>query len=148
MEGANSRWQRIWLRIGAAAMMGFGAVTALGALPSTNGALVVLADLLVWPFNGAETAAATETRLLAAISGGLMIGWGVLFWSLAGAALDRVPDLVPGLVRRSILAWFAVDSLGSLAAGVPLNIVGNLGFLAVFLIPSLGAGRGETAKAS
>jgi len=42
-------------------------------------------------------------------------------------------------VRTVILAgvwvWFVADSLGSLAAGAPLNAQFNVGFLLAFLIP-------------
>ena len=39
------------------------------------------------------------------------------------------------LILGSVALWFLIDSTGSLAAGAPLNILGNLVFLAMFLWP-------------
>jgi hypothetical protein len=41
----------------------------------------------------------------------------------------------------ALLAWFAVDSLGSWAAGLPGNIVLNVAFLLMFLPPLVSLSR-------
>ena len=33
-----------------------------------------------------------------------------------------------------LYSWFAVDSIGSIAAGVPLNAVANIGFVVLFVL--------------
>ena len=48
---------------------------------------------------------------------------------------------LPSGATGGLPAWFLVDSAGSLAAGVPLNALLNLGFIAVFLIPLLSVPR-------
>jgi hypothetical protein len=123
------------LRIAAGVTIGFGLALALAAWPPLAGPMRLLADLLIWPLDGAETGAARDTRLLFAIAGGVMAGWAWLIWQLAGRAMERDPTLVRGLVRQSLLVWFSLDSAGSLLAGVPLNVLGNLVFLALFLVP-------------
>ena len=123
-----------WLRAGAALVIASGALIALGSHPAIAAPLRLVADLLIWPFDGLQPIETSEARLLAAIGGGVLVGWGVMLWQLAPEpAAHRI-------IRTSVLAWFVVDSGGSLLAGVPLNVVGNLVFLALFLIP-IGFGR-------
>ena len=127
--------QLIWLRAGAVLVIASGVLVGFGSHPATAGLARLLADVLFWPLEGVQTGAADETRLLAAIGGGVMIGWGLLLWQLAGEpSAWRV-------IRMSVIAWFVADSAGSLAAGAPLNVVGNLVFLALFMIPLLRAPR-------
>lgn len=133
--------QRRWLRIGAGLVMASGLLVALMAHPATGAGTAVLVDLLVWPLDGAETGAAAETRLLAAIGGGVMAGWGWMLWRLAGAPLEAMPAEVRRLVVGSTALWFVVDSAGSLAAGAPLNLAGNLVFLALLTVPFLRPAR-------
>jgi hypothetical protein len=123
------------LRFAAGVTMLTGLALALAALPALNTAVRLLADLLVWPMDGAETLAAPETRLTLAIGGGVMLGWGLLIWQLAGEPLERAPDAIRGIIRASILSWFLVDSTASVVAGAALNVLPNLVFLCLFLIP-------------
>ena len=123
------------LRFAAGVTMVTGLALALSAVPELNIGVRLLTDLLVWPFDGAETLAASETRLALAIGGGVMLGWGLMTWQLAGEPLERTPDAVRGIIRASVLGWFLVDSAGSVTAGAALNVVPNLVFLALFLLP-------------
>ena len=123
------------LRFAAGVTMVTGLALALSAVPALNIGVRLLTDLLVWPFDGAQTLAASETRLALAIGGGVMLGWGLMIWQLAGEPLERTPDAVRGIIRASVLGWFVVDSAGSVAAGAALNVVPNLVFLALFLLP-------------
>lgn len=120
------------LRFAAGVTMVTGLALALSAVPALNIGVRLLTDLLVWPFDGAETLAAPETRLALAISGGVMAGWVLMIWQLAGEPLERAPKAVRGIIRASVLGWFVVDSAGSVAA---LNVLPNLVFLALFLLP-------------
>lgn len=133
------------LRFAAGVTMVTGLALALAAVPALNIGLRLLTDLLVWPLNGAETLAASETRLALAIGGGVMLGWGLMIWQLAGDALERAPDAVRAIIRGSVLGWFVVDSAGSIAAGAALNVLPNLVFLALFLIPMR---RGQSVAAT
>ncbi len=123
------------LRFAAGVAMAFGVLTALAAWPPTAAPTVLLADLLVWPMDGAETGASHEARLLYAISGGVLAGWGWLIWSVAGDVHSRDPGLARRIIRQSVLTWFVIDCTGSVLAGAPVNVLPNLIFLALFLVP-------------
>lgn len=132
------------LRFAAGVTVVTGLALALAAVPALNLPVRLLTDLLVWPVDGTETLAAPETRLGMAISGGVLVGWGLMIWHLAGEPLARMPGEVRAIIRTSLLTWFVVDSAGSVAAGATLNVLPNLVFLALFLIPMRGA-RGAVA---
>ena len=118
-----------------AAVIVFGALTALAAHPTTGHALALLADIIVWPLDGRPTFDHHATRVLAAIGGGVMVGWGVLLWQLATHLLPANPPLAAKLIRTSVVTWFAVDSTFSVIAGASLNVAANAVFLAAFLWP-------------
>ena len=124
-----------WLKCASALVIGFGAIVALAAHPSAAGIASFFADLLFWPVDGQPTIAAPEARLLAAIGGGVMVGWGVLLWLLATRLYPRDADLARTMIAVSIGSWWTIDSLGSVIAGAPLNAVLNLAFVAIFLLP-------------
>jgi hypothetical protein len=107
---------------------------AVAVLLIGPGALTAL-DFVFWPVDGLQDASAEATRLLFAILGGITAGWGVMMWCLAGEPLARDPDLVRPILRTSLLAWFVLDSTGSVLAGAPFNAVLNVLILAAFLFP-------------
>ncbi len=107
---------------------------ALGAHHGTGESVRFLADLILCPPDGSRTMS-VEARLLSAISGGVLEGWGVMLWGLAGRPFETAPDLVRRIVIQSALVRFLVDGAGSVAAGAPLNLIGNAIYLAVLLVP-------------
>lgn len=124
----------LWLKGASAIVIGFGILTVFGAWPSTAGPILFLLDFVIWPLDGAQSGAATELRLALAISGGIMAGWGILLWQLSTQLYPREPNLGRRLILTSIGVWFVIDSLGSIAAGVPLNALLNTGFLVLFYV--------------
>lgn len=73
-----------------------------------------------------------DARVLSAITGGLMIGWGALM-----LRLTRRPDPPYGDLLFGLTLWFVCDSTGSWIAGVPGNIALNVGFYLLFALPLL-----------
>lgn len=117
---------RKWLKFTAIAVAVFGPVFSLGTIPAVAEPARWSLDLLAWPLDGAQDYAADTTRFLTAITGGFLLGWGVMLWFLA----TRVHVLAPEAVRRTViaglLAWFGLDSAGSIASGHAVNAGFNL----------------------
>jgi len=124
------------LKISCALTMGFALMFSLGAHTSTDGLARWFADLIFWPVGDAGVLT-DEAQLFAAILGGVMASWAVLFWMLTDALADTNSALLRRLVLVTLGAWFVIDNVGSIAAGAPLNVVGNTGFLAMFVVPAL-----------
>ena len=124
-----------WLKGASAVLIGFGFLIALAAVPATAGPTAFLIDLVFWPVDGAEGLAGSDMRLLCAIVGGLFVGWGMAMWLVATRLYPREPALARTIILTSVSAWFIVDSIGSVAAGAPLNAALNVGFLLAFVLP-------------
>ncbi len=119
----------------------FGLAIAAGSTPLLAAPLNLMADLIILPFDGAPDLSETPIRLFAAITGGLMAGWGVMI-----ALLGRGAELNAALFWGGV-SWFIVDSSGSIASGAAFNVIPNLAFLALFLWASRGVKRSaETAS--
>jgi hypothetical protein len=84
-------------------------------------------DILTWPVDGDITLAHAETRFLAALTGGFLLGWGVTIFCLARWVHPLAPDPVRKCVLAGLCAWFLLDSAGSVASGnatnVPFNVI-------------------------
>jgi len=123
-----------WVKAAAAVVAGVGLLIAIAAWPPLSGPVLFFADLFIWPLDGAQSLAAPETRVFMAISGGLMVGWGVTLWKLAVYLMPIDAAAVRQITMTGLYCWFAVDSIGSIMAGVPLNAVANISFVVLFLL--------------
>jgi hypothetical protein len=123
-----------WKNLGAWLFIGFGGAIALASSPATSAPTVFLTDLVLWPIDGGQ-ALTDESRLLSAILGGVMLGFGTTLLVLVKKVYPRDPQLVRIVILTGIWVWFVADSLGSVAAGAPLNALFNVGFLLAFLVP-------------
>jgi hypothetical protein len=126
----------LWIKCASAiSLIALGALFALGAHPSTAGVANFFIDFVKWPVDGAQSVSTQDARIIAAIGGGISVGWGVMIWQVADRILPKDPALGRLLLTQSLLAWFAVDSAASWMAGIPLNVVMNIGLLLLFLAP-------------
>jgi len=110
------RFHKLWLKATAVIVGSFGPVFFLGAMPAT------LARRLDRP----STYDAQDTRFLPAITGGFLLGWGVMIWCLSAWVYDQAPEGVRRSVLVGLIAWFCLDSAGSIASGAPSNAVMNV----------------------
>ena len=120
-----------------------GLFMAVAAIPELAGPTVVFLDLVFWPFDGMQSLDAPEARLLTAVTGGVLVGWAALIWMVATQVYASDPALGRRLILTSLLNWFVIDSSMSVAAGAPLNVVGNLFFLALYVLPILSSPTGS-----
>ena len=125
-----------WLQAGAAITVGFGLLMAAAAIPALQAPTEFLLDLIFFPVDQGQTMDTAAARLLTAITGGLMTGMGVMLWIVATELCPRDPALGRRLIFLGIGSWYVVDSSMSVAAGAPLNVLFNAGFLLIFVVPA------------
>jgi hypothetical protein len=126
----------LWIKcVSGSAIIGLGFLFALGAYPPTAGFANLFVDVLKWPLDGAQSVSSQEARIIAAIGGGITVGWGVMIWQIAGRVLPADPALGRQLLTGSVLSWFVVDSTASWLAGAPLNVALNTVLLLLILAP-------------
>ena len=123
------------LKAASAITTAFGLLIAAAAMPAAQGPTAFLLDLIYWPVDGAQTLSGDGIRVLSAVAGGVMAGWGVLLWMLSADLYPADPVRGRKLILASIGTWFVVDSAMSVMAGAPLNALLNVSFLLLFLVP-------------
>lgn len=120
------KFHKFWLKVAAVVVGSFGPVFALGTMAATFEPARLTLDILAWPPDGATSFSSPDTRFLSALTGGFLLGWGVTIWCLSGEAYDQAPEPVRRAVVRGLLAWFVLDSAGSVASGNPSNAAFNV----------------------
>lgn len=91
---------------------------------------------------GGETAITEPAgRLVVAILGGVIAGWGTLVWLVADRVYGHDPALAGSILLISASVWFVIDSTASVIAGAPFNAALNVLFAALVFGPILLARR-------
>jgi hypothetical protein len=119
-------FHRFWLKVTALVVGSFGPVFFLGSMAATAEPARLTLDVLSWPLDGRTTLAYPDTRFLAALTGGFLLGWGVMIWLLSVWVYEKAPEGVRKTVLLGLLAWFCLDSAGSVASGHPSNVIFNV----------------------
>ncbi len=126
---------KLWLKIAALAIGLGGPVLTLSTMPAYSGPARYALDLLTWPLDGFPSYQSQEMWFLSAVTGGVLVGWGVMMWCLSIWLYDLAPEAVRKTYVASILCWFVFDSLGSITSGYWPNAVWNVLFLIVLVGP-------------
>jgi hypothetical protein len=120
------KFHKFWLLITTFVVISFGPVFALGTMLATSEPARFTLDILGFPLDGLQDYNAPTTRFLSALTGGFLTGWGMLIWCLRAWLYDTAPEMVRKSVVTSLLAWFFMDSAGSIASGNPSNAFFNI----------------------
>lgn len=124
-----------WLLVTGIGIASFGPIFALGSMPDTAEAARWSLDLLSWPLDGNMAYDAAATRFLSALAGGFLVGWGVMVLLLRQWVFDAAPDGVRKAVLGGLIAWFLIDSSGSIASGNASNALFNVAVLMLLAGP-------------
>lgn len=122
----SHRLHKLWIKITAVIVGSFGPVFFLGTMEGTLEPARLTLDLLSWPIDGATTYTSPDTRFLSALTGGFLLGWGVMLWCLSTWVYDLAPEPVRRAVLVGVLSWFCLDSAGSIASGNASNALFNV----------------------
>lgn len=117
---------KFWMKVAAVVVGSFGPVFFFGSMLDTSEFARWSLDVLDWPIDGEQSFADPTTRFLSALTGGFLFGWGVMIWCLSGKLYDAEPELVRKAVLTGLIAWFLLDSAGSVTAGAASNVFFNV----------------------
>jgi hypothetical protein len=110
-----------WLIVTAIVVGSFGPVFALATRLSTSGPARWTLDFLNGPGGNRQSYDPVTARFLTALTGGFLLGWGVMIFCLRMWAYDHAPEGVRRSVVTGLLAWFVLDSVGSVGSGNAWN---------------------------
>ncbi|MEL7043082.1 MAG: hypothetical protein AAGL90_16305 [Pseudomonadota bacterium] len=139
---------KTYLKISAILVMLYGPIFFLGTFDLASEPVRFTLDLLAWPVDGAQTYDHPDTIFVGALAGGFLFGWGMLIWHLSGAAYDAAPEAIRKAVVTGFVAWFLLDSAGSITSGHASNVVFNLLFLLVLVGPMWRAAKPDPASST
>lgn len=131
----SRKTHKLYLKISAVLVMLYGPIFFLGTFDATVEPIRFSADFLAWPVDGAQTYDHPDTRFVGALAGGFLLGWGVLIWRLSGEIYDAAPEAVRRAVVSGFIAWFVLDSAGSITSGHASNALFNVIILILFIGP-------------
>jgi hypothetical protein len=120
------KFHKFWLKVTAIIVGSFGPVFFLGTMIETMEPARLTLDILSWPIDGIPNYQSPDTRFLSALTGGFLLGWGVMIWFLSVWVYDKAPEAVRRAVLLGLLSWFCLDSAGSIASGNPSNAFFNV----------------------
>lgn len=93
------QFHKFWLLISGFVIAFGGPLFTLGTMEATSELARLGLDILSWPIDGAQTFSDPTTRFLSALTGGFLVGWGVMVWCLRAIVYDDAPEGV----RKSLL---------------------------------------------
>ncbi len=131
----SRKFHKFWLKITAFVVASFGPIFFLGTMEPTLEPARWTLDLLSWPLDGMTTYDSPDTRFLSALTGGFLLGWGVMIWCLSIWVYDKAPEEIRKSVLIGILSWFILDSCGSVASDNASNVFFNIIVLLVGVGP-------------
>ncbi|MEO0337855.1 MAG: hypothetical protein AAF242_01445 [Bacteroidota bacterium] len=131
----SKQFHKFWLKITAFVIWSFAPVFFLGTMEATSEPARFTLDLLSFPLDGLTTYDSPDTRFLSALTGGFLLGWGVLVLGLRRWVYDKAPEEVRKTILLSLLSWFFLDSLGSITSGNLSNAFFNILILLIAVGP-------------
>lgn len=131
----TQKFHKFWLKITAIVIGSFGPIFFLGTMHATAEPARFTLDVLSLPLDGVQNYQEPTTRFLSALTGGFLIGWGVMVWFLSTWVYDKAPEQVRKAVLLGVLAWFVFDSAGSIASGNTSNAIINIFVLLIAVGP-------------
>ena len=135
MSFMTHSFHKSWLLISALVIAFFGPAFAFGSVEATSEVARWGLDVLSWPVDGLQTYTDPTTRFLSALTGGFLLGWGVMVWCLRQWVYDSAPEGVRRALLTGALAWFFLDSAGSIASGNTSNAFFNIIVLLLIVGP-------------
>ena len=129
----------LWLRVAAAIVWLFALLIWLGIVWGPARAfLTTFLDIAIWPMlDGQQRLEGREANMLLAIIAGFSFAIGWFVWTLASDLMPRDPAFARRAIAIAMGGWFLVDSAGSWLGGAGGNVLLNVGFAVLFLVPAL-----------
>ena len=122
----NKAIHKRYLLVTAIVVGAFGPIFSLASMKDFAYPAALGMDFLSWPIDGQPEFIHPGIQFLTALTGGFLFGWGVTIFCLRQWVFDQAPEGVRKAVVVGLLAWFILDSMGSVASGNASNALFNI----------------------
>ncbi len=119
------------------AFIAFAIVWGLAPYQAINWPSRALLDLLNWPFGDSAPAFTQSEMWLSSIGAGLTFAISIMLIGIVAPAAQNRDMKTVHVTIWAFIIWYLVDSIGSVASGVPSNALFNLILLMAILTPLL-----------
>ena len=111
---------------------------ALAPYPSINLPARAILDISDWPINNLSTPLDKHTQWLSSIAAGILAALSIFLGGIVAPAIKERNTSITQVAIMAMIAWYAIDSVGSIASGVTSNVFFNTIYLALVLAPLIG----------
>ncbi|MEM9545187.1 MAG: hypothetical protein AAGA77_04405 [Bacteroidota bacterium] len=129
------KFHKTYLKVTGFLVALFAPICFLGTLPEFAEPARLTLDILSWPLDGKESLDGSSIKLVCALLGGFLLGYGVTIWNLSTKVYDTAPEKVRRTVLIGLCCWFVMDSTGSITGGHASNAIWNVLILLLFVGP-------------
>lgn len=97
----------------------------------------LILDAADWPIDSLSDPLGRDAKWLSAIGAGVLAAMSVLLGGVVAPAIRQGNVSVARMTIIAIIAWYLIDGIGSIAAGVGSNVFFNTIYLVLVLAPLL-----------
>lgn len=116
----------------------FSLMWALAPYTSINLPSRFILDLIDWPIDNLSDELSRDVKWLSSIGAGLLVALSIFLGGIVTPAIKANDKNIINVTKVAIVAWFIVDSAGSIASGVASNAFFNSIFFIMVMIPLVG----------
>jgi len=98
----------------------------------------VLLDVLDWPLDNLSNELDRNTKWLSAIGAGLLATVAIFIGGIVAPAIKKGDTQTLRVTFWAIIAWYTIDSVGSIAVGITSNVYFNTVYLLLMVLPLMG----------
>ncbi len=120
-------------------------IFALAGVNDFTGANDIFFNLASSGTEGVAGLTTPESKLAMAIAGGVFGGLGAMYLFISAPGVEQGSALIRRGSIYVFLTWFVIDSSASVASGNAANVIPNLAFLIIYLVPLLMVKQTSTA---
>ncbi len=113
-------------------------VWALAPYTSINLPARFLIDVIDWPLDNLSAELSRNVKWLSSIGAGLVAAFAIFLFGIVAPAIKANDTKVIQISKLAIIAWYLIDSVGSIASGVTSNAVFNTLFFIMVMTPLIG----------
>lgn len=126
------------MKIVAIGFMLFSVIWALAPYTPINFPSRLLIDVIDWPLGNFSDELSRDVKWLSSIGAGLVAAFAIFLFGIVAPAIKTNETRILNVSKWAIVAWYIIDSAGSVASGVASNAVFNTLFFIMVMVPLVG----------